>query len=100
MMSTPLVPNVASYWPDNELRLPLFTAREGPILTLAATGLTDKEIARRLGVTHRTVRTHFERLFERHELRGRAAAIAVWLRNSSAWRAAVLDRGQPRDQVA
>jgi len=57
-----------------------FTARQGEILSLAAAGFSDSEIAKRLGVAHRTVRTHLERLYGRYGLKNRAAAIAVWLR--------------------
>lgn len=46
------------------------------ILRLAAVGLTDKEIARRLGISYRTVRTHLERLYERLGIRGRTAVVA------------------------
>lgn len=40
--------------------------------------MSDKEIARRLGVTHRTVRTHFEKLFHERGIRNRSQAIALW----------------------
>jgi DNA-binding CsgD family transcriptional regulator len=54
------------------------TRRQAEILALAANGLSDKEIARRLGVTHRTVRTHFEKLFRDRGIRNRSQAIALW----------------------
>src|SRR3979411_2223370 len=47
-------------------------------LALAANGLSDKQIAKRLGVTHRTVRTHFEKLFHDRGIRNRSQAIALW----------------------
>src|SRR6267143_786887 len=43
-----------------------------------AKGPSDKEIAKRLGVTHRTVRTHFEKLFHDRGIRNRSQAIALW----------------------
>jgi DNA-binding CsgD family transcriptional regulator len=54
------------------------TPRQAQILGLAANGLSDKEIAKRLGVTHRTVRTHFEKLFHDRGIRNRSQAIALW----------------------
>jgi DNA-binding CsgD family transcriptional regulator len=59
---------------------PRLTPRQAQILELAASGLSDKEIARRLQVTHRTVRTHFEKLFEAQGIRNRSQAIAIWSR--------------------
>ena len=60
--------------------LPRLTPRQAQILELAAAGLSDKEIARRLDVAHRTVRTHFEKLYLDHGIRNRAQAIAIWSR--------------------
>jgi DNA-binding CsgD family transcriptional regulator len=57
---------------------PRLTPRQAQILELAASGLSDKQIARRLQVTHRTVRTHFENLFAAHGIRNRSQAIAIW----------------------
>jgi DNA-binding CsgD family transcriptional regulator len=57
--------------------------RQSEILQLAASGLTDKEIALHLRVSYRTVRTHLERLYGRYRVRGRAAAVAFWLMSSS-----------------
>jgi len=54
------------------------TPRQAQILALAANGLSDKQIAKRLGVTHRTVRTHFEKLFHDRGIRNRSQAIAIW----------------------
>ena len=59
---------------------PHVTPRQAQILDLAAAGLSDKQIARRLRVTHRTVRTHFENLFEDQGIRNRSQAIAIWSR--------------------
>jgi DNA-binding CsgD family transcriptional regulator len=61
-------------------REPRLTPRQAQILELAASGLSDKEIARRLHVKHRTVRTHFEKLFEDQGIRNRSQAIAIWSR--------------------
>lgn len=59
------------------------TPRQAEILELAATGLSDKEIARRLHVTHRTVRSHFEKLFHDRGIRNRSEAIAIWSRHQA-----------------
>jgi DNA-binding CsgD family transcriptional regulator len=59
---------------------PGLTLRQREILRLASEGLSDKEIAARLGISYRTVRTHFERLYRRYGLHGRAAAVALYLR--------------------
>jgi DNA-binding CsgD family transcriptional regulator len=48
------------------------------ILDLAALGLSDKEIARRLGLAHRTVRSHLERLYAATGVSGRTEAVAAW----------------------
>ena len=59
---------------------PHVTPRQAQILDLASAGLSDKQIARRLRVTHRTVRTHFENLFMDQGIRNRSQAIAIWSR--------------------
>lgn len=60
------------------------TGRQSQVLALIASGLSDKEIGSRLGVSHRTVRTHIERFLREHGLRSRTEAATAWL------------RGQPR----
>jgi DNA-binding CsgD family transcriptional regulator len=67
------------------------TPRQAQILGLAANGLSDKEIARRLGVTHRTVRTHFENLFQNRGIRNRSQAIALWSARSTSRQARPAD---------
>lgn len=57
------------------------TSRQLDILGLVATGQSDKQIALRLGVSRRTVRTHLEKLFAEYGLRSRAEAVALWLRH-------------------
>lgn len=52
--------------------------RQGEIMRLVATGLSDKEIAARLQVSPHTVRTHLQRLYAQHGLRNRAEAAAKW----------------------
>ncbi len=52
--------------------------RQSEIMHLVAVGLSDKEIAQRLQVSHHTVRTHLQRLYAQHGLRNRAEAAATW----------------------
>ncbi len=77
-------------WPDCELlgdvepggrmlRAPL-TPRELEILDLAAAGCNGPMIAARLVVSAATVRTHFEHIYEKLEVRDRAAAVAKAMR--------------------
>lgn len=54
------------------------TPRQAQILALVAEGLGDKEIARRLGVSTNTVRTHLQRYYRDHSIRNRAEAAAIW----------------------
>lgn len=57
------------------------TRRQSQVLSLIASGHSDKEIAARLGVSHRTVRTHLDRLLREHGLHSRTEAVAAWLRS-------------------
>jgi DNA-binding CsgD family transcriptional regulator len=55
------------------------TPRQSEILPLIAAGFSDKEIASRLHLSRRTVRTHLEKLFRRYGFKSRAAAVGEWL---------------------
>jgi len=57
------------------------TARECEILDLLASGQSNKELARSLGISPNTVKTHVARVFEKLEVQKRVAAIekARWL---------------------
>jgi DNA-binding NarL/FixJ family response regulator len=55
------------------------TPRQAQILRLVASGLSDKEIGSRLGLSPRTIQSHLDRLFLEHGLHKRAAAVAAWL---------------------
>jgi DNA-binding CsgD family transcriptional regulator len=61
----------------HQLRL---SPRQSQVLALIASGLSDKEVASRLGLAHRTVRTHVDRMLREHGLRSRTEAVAAWLR--------------------
>jgi DNA-binding NarL/FixJ family response regulator len=56
-----------------------FSPRQSQILSLMAQGLSDKEIAQKIGVRYPTVRTHIERVFRGYGVRNRTEAVAVWL---------------------
>lgn len=51
------------------------TVREGEVLTLIAEGLSNADIARRLGISTATVKTHINNLFAKAGLHDRAQAV-------------------------
>ena len=53
--------------------------RQAEIMELVAAGFSDKEIAKQLGISHRTVRTHLEKYFRKHGQNRRTAAVAFWV---------------------
>lgn len=57
----------------------MLSPRESQTLTFAAVGLTDKEIAVRLGVSLGTVRTYWERLNHKSGAVNRAEAVALFV---------------------
>jgi len=59
--------------------LPL-TPREGEVLSLVGQGLTNKAVARRLGISMHTVKFHLEALFAKLDATSRAEAVAKGLR--------------------
>jgi DNA-binding CsgD family transcriptional regulator len=59
-----------------------YTRRQSQILTLAASGLTDKKIAIQLAVSVPTVRAHLQRFYRSNHVPNRAAAVALWVRLS------------------
>lgn len=63
-------------------RKPL-SPRQAEIVGLVASGLADKEIAQRLGISVHTVRTHLERVFREQEVRNRSEAAARALSEES-----------------
>jgi DNA-binding NarL/FixJ family response regulator len=63
---------------DAEKRL---TVREREVLTVAAEGLTARQIAGRLGVRERTVTTHLGRIYGKLGVGTRLAAIRVAARS-------------------
>ena len=66
---------------DAAIRSLGLTARECEILALLASGQSNKEMARALGISPNTVKTHIARVFEKLEVQRRIQAIekARWL---------------------
>jgi len=58
-----------------------FSPREHEVLTLAAEGLTNKEVAYRLGISGRTVQFHINSIFNKTTTCSRTEAVAQALRN-------------------
>ena len=58
-----------------------FSPREHEVITLAADGLTNKEIAYRLGISERTVQFHINSIFNKTTTNSRTEAVALALRN-------------------
>ncbi|MBN1152629.1 MAG: response regulator transcription factor [Dehalococcoidia bacterium] len=59
---------------------PKLTGREYEVLTLLAQGLSNSEIASRLGLSTRTVKGHLEELFAKLEVDSRTSAVTKALR--------------------
>jgi DNA-binding NarL/FixJ family response regulator len=51
------------------------------VLSLAAQGLTNKEIAYRLGISERTIQFHMNSVFNKSGTSSRTEAVALALRN-------------------
>ena len=61
------------------------TPRQTDLLRLVAAGHTNTQIARRLGISEGTVRTHLENIYERLEVSSRAAAVTRVFADRIAW---------------
>jgi two-component system, NarL family, nitrate/nitrite response regulator NarL len=60
---------------------PLLTPREAEILTLVGQGMSNKAVARALGISFHTVKFHLEALFAKLDATSRAEAVAKGLRS-------------------
>jgi DNA-binding NarL/FixJ family response regulator len=69
-----------SFQPQEAAEHP-FSPREHEVLTLAAEGLTNKEIAYRLGISERTAQFHINSIFNKTTTNSRTEAVALALRN-------------------
>jgi DNA-binding CsgD family transcriptional regulator len=73
-----LRPHLYQAYLDVERRhhpVPRLTPRQNDLLRLLATGRTNTQIARRLGISEGTVRTHLENIYEKLGVSSRAAAV-------------------------
>lgn len=78
----PLDPRVAqAVLPERSESGPQLSAREREVLLLAADGLANKQIARSLGITERTVKAHLGSVFRRIGVADRTSA-AMWAREN------------------
>jgi DNA-binding CsgD family transcriptional regulator len=59
---------------------PVLSPRQAEVLRYLKDGLTNPEIAQRLGVTERTVKAHCQEVFDRLGARNRTAAVAAAMR--------------------
>lgn len=59
---------------------PVLSPRQYEVLRYLQQGLTNPEIAKRLGVTERTVKAHCQEVFDRLGARNRTAAVAAAMR--------------------
>ena len=57
--------------------VPALSERERQVLSLVAEGLTDAQVARRLGIRPATVSRHLHRIYTRHGLGNRVAAVKL-----------------------
>lgn len=71
-------PDVRGFAPADDM--PLLTPREREILGLIGEGLSNKAMARRLGISVHTVKFHLEALFTKLDATSRAEAVAKGLR--------------------
>ncbi len=72
-------PDSAGFGPAEETAAPL-TRRELEILALLGEGLSNKAIARQLGISAHTVKFHLEAVFDKLGVASRAEAVAKGLR--------------------
>ncbi len=77
--------------PPEPVRHP-FSPREHQVLGLVAQGLTNKEIAYRLGLSERTIQFHMNSIFNKSGTQSRTEAVALALRKG--WIGTGEDLGQ------
>jgi DNA-binding CsgD family transcriptional regulator len=84
---TLLRPHLHQAYLDAERRrhpVPKLTPRQTGLLHLVAAGHTNTQIARRLGISETTVRTHLENIYERLHVSSRTAAVTRAFPNQAA----------------
>lgn len=67
--------------PEHRTEAAALSKREREILQKVAFGATTKEVARDLGISPHTVKTHLERIFEKLGANDRAQAVAIAIRS-------------------
>jgi DNA-binding CsgD family transcriptional regulator len=72
---TVLRPHLHQAYLDAERRHPQLTTRHWDLLHLVAAGHTNAQIARRLGISEATVRTHLEHIYRLLQVSSRTAAV-------------------------
>ncbi|MBK9290649.1 MAG: response regulator transcription factor [Bacteroidetes bacterium] len=75
------MPNALANEIPQEVHVGLLTERETEILKLIAGGFSNKEIADKLGISHRTVDTHRTNLMRKLDLNNTAALVRYAFRN-------------------
>lgn len=59
-----------------------FTAREGHVARLLVEGLSNRRIARRLGISERTVKNHLQSIFYKLDVGDRTTAVIKLIRHT------------------
>jgi DNA-binding CsgD family transcriptional regulator len=70
-------------WEGDTKDLVRVSPRQREILQLVARGQANKEIARALNISRRTVEAHLKELYQKAGVHRRAALVAWWLRQTT-----------------
>jgi two-component system, NarL family, nitrate/nitrite response regulator NarL len=81
VVRVPAPPERNGFAPVDSRDRPLLTPRELQILALVGEGMSNKTIARRLGISAHTVKYHLEAIFTKLDVRSRAEAVSRGLRH-------------------
>jgi len=73
--------NLVSRFEESESTPHPFSPRELEVLTLASKGMTNKEIAYRLGLSERTIQFHMNSVFNKSATNSRTEAVALAIRS-------------------
>ena len=82
---TLLRPHLYQAYLDAERRVPRLTPRQRELLRLVAAGHTNTQIARHLGISEGTVRTHLENIYGRLQVSSRTAAVTRAFSEAGRW---------------